>query len=342
MEIIYPGSVKITELYRKFEKNYPVYFTEAYHSAEQAQGFKTGFILNDDDLVMPFRVYKKLFFQFLQPLCPPLINANKPGIEQEKKFLNEIIIFLKKDKTYHRIMQPLVMDVFQTFPDHAPHCSFGQIFLEIETPSEDDIFAGFKSNYRNEIRAAIKAGTEIKSGPSELDNCYELYKTVHERQGIYHDPKSFFQLLGKHLIPGQKMQFYTAYLNNDAQCSALILYAGSEALYLFGGSQAKPALPGIIKLMQWQIIKEMKSIGIKRYIWGGCRLSEVSGTKQQGMQEFKLRFGSTIKKGFLWKYDVNPAYAGLYDLLMKIDSKLKGRKVAGDVIDYEMNREVII
>jgi hypothetical protein len=81
--------------------------------------------------------------------------------------------------------------------------------------------------------------------------------------------------------------------------------------------------------------------GVKRYVFGGCRLSDTQGTKLDEIQEFKLRFGSSIKKGYIWKMDLDSFYCKMFDLLIAFQCKLRGAKVPVDTIDYEKDREVI-
>jgi hypothetical protein len=44
----------------------PIFFSQAYHQFEQASGYQTGFFKSNNNSYMPFRVYKKLFFRFIQ------------------------------------------------------------------------------------------------------------------------------------------------------------------------------------------------------------------------------------------------------------------------------------
>lgn len=329
-------------LFNLKKEKYPIYFTLPYHQFEQALGYETGYFNSNNEIFMPFRVYKKWLFRFVQIMYPPLKNGVIMSEAEEKLFLNECVSSLKSQNKYHRIIQPFIMDVFQTFPDESDHCEFGQLYLNIDGKSEEEIFSGFQARYRSQIRSAANDNLSlIKNGETEIENCYELYKNLHQRQSMYHDNKSYFTSL-KECLQKEEVFFYTAYYNNIPQCSALITLKNNEAYYLFGGSVPKTAHQGIIKLMHWEIIKKIKSLGVKKYIWGGCRLSDVSGTKQQGMQEFKLRFGSEIKKGYLWKIDINKSYSNFYDFLIAFQHKMKGKQYKGDVIDYEKNRAVII
>jgi hypothetical protein len=321
----------------------PVFFTLSYHKFEQSCGYQTGFFIGNNNALMPFRVYKKLFFRFIQIMYPPIKDGERLSENEEKSFLNEAIKLLNTTKQFHRIIQPFVWDVFYAFPDGASFCPFGQLYSEIENKTESEIFDDFSSNYRNAIRKVLTNANLVsfKSEVKELASFYEVYQQVHAKQQIYFDQISHFEKMQQSL---GKDHFFlnNLYYDNAIEGGAVITFTKKEANYLYGGAKSPTQQNGSIKLLQFEIIKQLKKLGVKKYIWGGCRLSDVKGTKQQGMQEFKLRFGAKIKKGFLWKMDIHPFYCYLYDTLMSIQLKLKGQKSSIDVIDYEKNRTVII
>lgn len=326
----------------KVDEN-PVFFTQAYHQFEQSCGFQTGFFKSADNTFMPFRVYKKLIFRFIQIMYPPIKNGERLNKQDEQNFLNEVVALLKSQKNYHRIIQPFVWDIFYAYPNGASFCPFGQLYSDLENKTEQEIFENFSPKYRNAIRKVLTNPdlVSLKSHEDQLVPFYQVYQEVHAKQHVYFDQLSHFQKM--HQALGQNHFLLTnLYYDNTLEGGAVISYTKNEAYYLYGGAKNPTKQNGSIKLLQLEIIKYLKNAGVKKYIWGGCRLSDVTGTKQQGMQEFKLRFGAQIKKGFLWKIDINPLYCKLYDGLISLQLKLKGQKSSTDVIDYEKNRTVII
>lgn len=321
----------------------PVFFTQAYHQFEQLCGYQTGFFRSDNRTFMPFRIYKKWIFRFIQIMYPPLKNGERLSTDEEKSFLNEVITAVKSKKQYHRIIQPFVWDVFAAVPEGATACPFGQLYSDIGVKTTQEVFENFSPKYKNAIRKVLSHEelVNIKTTPDELNAFYEVYKQVHEKQHVYFDSISHFQKMQQALGTAHFL-LCNLYYENSLEGGAVVSYTKKEANYLYGGAHNPTKQNGSIKLLQYEIIKQLKKAGVKKYIWGGCRLSDVSGTKQQGMQEFKLRFGAQIKKGYLWKMDINTTRCKLYDQLMMFQLKLKGQKPGVDVIDYEKNREVII
>jgi lipid II:glycine glycyltransferase (peptidoglycan interpeptide bridge formation enzyme) len=110
------------------------------------------------------------------------------------------------------------------------------------------------------------------------------------------------------------------------------------AFYLYGASADKIEVTGAMNYLHWQSILQMKEKGVKRYDFAGARLSDVSGTRLEGIQQFKARFGSALDEGFLWKKDLSYMPCHLFDNLLSFKLKLKRQKVPKDIIDQEKMR----
>lgn len=90
-----------------------------------------------------------------------------------------------------------------------------------------------------------------------------------------------------------------------------------------------------MNLLQWNVIKKMKENNVKFYDFMGARMNPEVGSKYEGIQRFKERFGGELKKGYLWKYSLNDFKYWLYRLLVFIYSK---GHFHGDIIDQERKR----
>ncbi len=99
---------------------YPVFFTQAYHEFEHSNGYETGFITEDHKVWMPFRIYKKLIFNFIQIMYPPLLAGERLTVAAEKKFLNACIEQLKKEKNIIASFSRLCGMYFILFPIVLP------------------------------------------------------------------------------------------------------------------------------------------------------------------------------------------------------------------------------
>ena len=81
---------------------------------------------------------------------------------------------------------------------------------------------------------------------------------------------------------------------------------------------------------------EFKKMGVREYDFMGARLNVEKGSKLEGIQRFKSRFGGELKKGYLWKYEINPIKTKTIYFLQKVIFKLKGQDYKGDAIDQEL------
>jgi hypothetical protein len=324
-------------------EDFPIYFTPAYHNYENAIGFETGF-LHLGGVLFPFRVYKKLFYRAIQFMHPP-VNDKGELIEagKEKNFTETALQFLRKEGRFHRVSQPFTNEVFNAIPQGATGAPFGKFFLPLEGKTEDDLLMGFQPRARRSVKEVIKEAEkiEVKFGPGQLDALYPMYLALHKKQSLYAEP--FTTLKAQADILGEKHCLISMiYDHGTPEGGVMALYTQREACTFHGAVADKTRLQGSLRYLYWEMIREFHRRGVKTMAFGGARLSDVSGTKLQGIQDFKSRFGAGIRKGFIWKADLNPAVCRAYDTLMMANMKLKGLKAGPDVIDYEKNRTPII
>ena len=100
----------------------------------------------------------------------------------------------------------------------------------------------------------------------------------------------------------------------------------------------KVVLDGVfnaMNLLHWSAMKLMKERGVKYYDFVGARINPDEGSKYEGIQRFKSRFGGELKKGYLWKMPLNKFK---YKLFCWLVAAKQGRNYCGDVIDQERKR----
>jgi lipid II:glycine glycyltransferase (peptidoglycan interpeptide bridge formation enzyme) len=143
----------------------------------------------------------------------------------------------------------------------------------------------------------------------------------------------FFAHLKDNVICG------VAYYNQVPQGAMFIPYSRFAGFYVYGASAGQMQITGTINYLYWNTIKILKQKGVKRYDFVGARLSIVSGTKLEGIQQSKERFGATLEKGFIWKKDINKLTCNLFDYLVTLKLKLKNQKPPLDIIDQEIIKQ---
>lgn len=306
-----------------FSKTYCNYFSGEFYL------LKTN---SADAIYVPIIIKKSAFLKIAQFLdVPRLHNGSRLSDSDERELLDTLILHLKKEKVAHRISQGINWAIFKSYPKDSVHCQFGTYQLDLSKP-EEVLWEGLHSKHRNVIRNAQKLGAAIRSGNNEIPVFYELYKSTMQRNKMSCEPLDYFKELSNHF----KNSFCAVVYHDGAPQGALFVpYTSYGAYYLYGASSAEVKLTGAVNLLHWEFILFLKKQEIPLYDFVGARLSDLSGTRYEGIQRFKERFGAELVKGYLWKKDLNRLRCAFYDILLKIKLTLKGQKKPLDIIDQE-------
>jgi lipid II:glycine glycyltransferase (peptidoglycan interpeptide bridge formation enzyme) len=76
--------------------------------------------------------------------------------------------------------------------------------------------------------------------------------------------------------------------------------------------------------MHFEIMKFLKEKGVEKYDFVGARLCYAKNSKYEGLQRFKSRFGSKLKRGYTFIVPIKKMKYYLFILMVKIYFKLKG------------------
>ena len=320
---------------------FPYFFLKEYASFKKSSEGKN--IIYFEDLfgnVMPVKLWRNKFLKFLQPIYPPLSPEGKRLIERDEQyFLNKFIIHVEEKKMAHRIVQPENFAIFHSVPRNSVYVPFGTYYLDLEKHSEVELFKNLHSKNRNVIRNAEKNNVNLKYGKECIEDFYLMYKQTMNRSDMYCQSISYFNDFYNKLP--QNILCGVAYYNNIPQGGLFLPFTKFGAFYLYGSSKEKIEINGAINYLHWNTIKLLKAKGVKRYDFVGARLSDVSGTKLAGIQQFKERFGSELETGFLWKQDIGKVECALFDEASRIRYKLKKVTPLLDIIDEELMKKNI-
>lgn len=169
---------------------------------------------------------------------------------------------------------------------HAEHT----IILDL-TKSAETLLAEMRRQTRYEVRRAAKLGIKV-----EWSNDEALFKEFHQVQAEtaarqHFIPPNLKMLLAERTAFGKAARLYVARTEaGEPVAYGLILIAGGEAEYFEAAStELNYKLPGAYDL-QWQVIQDLKKLGIKRYnLWG---------IAPAGQPEHRYAKVTTFKKGF--------------------------------------------
>lgn len=182
---------------------------------------------------------------------------------------------------------------------HAEHT----VIIDLEA-SEEQLLKNMRKQTRYEVRRAEKMGVQVEWGNSE-----ELFREFHEVQAEtaarqHFVPPDLKTLLAERTAFGDHVRLYVARTaEGEAVAYGLILIDGVEAEYFEAAStELNRKIPGAYAL-QWQVMRDLKALGIKRYnLWGiappeamrGAHDNVKSPHRYAGVTTFKTGFGGKV------------------------------------------------
>jgi len=295
----------------------------------QWQSSNYGYFISDEKIIIPFVVVSRLRFKWMVLTTSPL-NSN--DVSKEKILVGEIIEYAKKQN--HIYITCSNHALFNFYPPGSKHCVFGTYKVSLEL-AEEDLFKNLHTKHRNVIRKAEKDGVSIYHGQAYQKECISVIIETQTRQGLKSDNSQFdkFRLLNRHI------DYWIAKdRDGNLQGSSIFFWSKNHSsYYMYGGSSATHHT-GALNLLQWNAILYMKEHGVKYFDFVGARINPPKGSKYEGIQLYKSRFGSTLYKGYLFKVLLSPRYY-LLSFLLNVNSLLKYRKKhRDDMIDQEIKR----
>ncbi len=201
-------------------------------------------------------------------------------------------------------------------------------------PSEDEIIASFKQKTRYNIRLAAKKGVTVKAAETNSESMAQLYrmaKSTYERAGVYAREEAYFtDFWSLHAEQGSGQMFF-AYFEEEPVAGAFITYLGKSGLYKDGASYRDHPELQAPYLMQWEIMRWLKSRGVEEYdLHGVPPLAEIDNPDHPlaGLARFKRGFNSEITE-----------FIGTYDLVLNSRSYQLWRQMGERlVMAYEARR----
>jgi len=313
-----------------FNENYPIFLSENFLKTESNEyGWIIGYLDDEVEVILPFIIYKKIIFRLLRFTNAPYFLHQDMKKKYEQYFIDNII-HKTKELNVDLIMQPTTNVVFDKVPKSSIYAPFGTYKIDL-TLDENILWKNLHAKHRNVIRNAEKKGINIIENNYNINEIYTLISNTFKRSSMDFMTKEKFEKQIENFGKNVKV-FIARTENGEMQGCAIIPFSNYGGYYLHGGSIKKP-LTGAMNYMQWKIILSLKNSAVCEYDFVGARVDVDKGTKLEGIQKFKERFGSTLYKGYMWKYPIRPFKAKLFDFFYKILKKSEG-----DIIDQEKAR----
>lgn len=313
-------NVQITKNSTDFKKFLPIFATEEFLKTKSDN---YGWFISEYS-ILPFYIDKRAIFSKLVFTCE-VIDVEEGS---EKRFLEDVLA-KSKELGVDLIAQPLASVLFKYVPKNTKYIDWGSYVVDL-TISEDDVLKNMHSKHRNVIKKAMKDGVVIEETKSTEIIFNNLKETMNRQNRSY----PLLQELDG-LKPFSK--FYIAKKDGVVQGCAVLPFNKYGAYYLYGGSVVRP-YTGSLNYMHYFAMLELKKIGVKKYDFMGARPNVEKGSKLEGIQRFKSRFGGELKQGYLWKYELKPIKVEFINFIQKIRFKLKSKEYLGDAIEQELLR----
>ena len=284
---------------------------------------KYGWIRNEFYYI-PFILDKRAIF--VRMVFTDRVRAFKDGFsalsaEDEKKFLEECIQYLKKTKVCDFIAKSQANVVFASRPEGAECVPWGTYEIDL-SPDAESILASFDGKHRNVVRKALKDGIEIVT-TDDAELVYANIKETLKRQNSIHFPSIEYLRELRRNLP-ESSRFYAALdAQGKLQGTAVIVFDRERAYYMYGGSAEHPHA-GSLNLLQYKAMLDMKSQGVGIYDLVGARLRVAPGSKYEGIQRFKSRFGATLRSGWAFRVVFNRLKYEAFNIMTKTYLGLRG------------------
>lgn len=315
------------------QNNANVFFQQEYADFVKSTG-KFFYYCYSDKYVIPVSITKKTFFKYARLEAEPY-NYNSSVEEDETSFLDDVFEYLK-GKGIQWLMPSPASAFFMEVPSKAVKIPFGSHVIDL-CQGEEALFKNLHSKHRNVIKKAEKDGIRIEKGHSDtlirdfVHMNIETWGRSNQKTDGYNYWKNMIDSMPESSI------VYIAYDGKVPQSGAIFFYNLQMSYYMYGVNKNNPHT-GAGNLLQWQAILDMKTKGVKKYSFVGCRINEDEKSKYHGIQRFKERFGGELIKGYMFKCIFDKRMRQLFEMSYSIMSLLRtGRyKKIQDIIDQEL------
>jgi len=172
-------------------------------------------------------------------------------------------------------------------------CSTQSMLIDL-SQSEDNIFKGFSSTTRNNIRNAVKSGItcrRVELGEASIKSYYALHEETYSRNEIPPHPFAYF----KNLHTGMKDHYMCLEAvdpEGEILCMSNFGFYKKAAFYATAASKERSYKTNAAKLLQWEAMRILKKEGVESYNIGDIfpGITPDHG-KLYGLHRFKSSFG---------------------------------------------------
>jgi hypothetical protein len=274
--------------------------------------------------VLPYTIICKPGFRFVRFRVETIPMDGELNLEEERTFLNGVVAHFRSAGAA-MIIPAANTALFRTCPDGAIAAPYGTFINDLTKP-EDQMFAELHMDYRQNIRKAARTGVQVKIGPEYIDACHRLLvETMRRSKMKFKSLPEFRQNIAN---LGENVRIFVAESEGAIQACLIAPFSLHSGYDWYSGTISKPAR-GAMHLLIWEAMLCFQKLGVKRFNFTGVRVKPQPGSKQEGIFNFKMRFGGRLAEGLMWKYSFSPLKSLVYSWGVRA---LTG----GDVVDQEL------
>ncbi len=167
--------------------------------------------------------------------------------------------------------------------------------------NEDNLFSGFESTTKRNIRKAIKENVRVYQDQSleAVNQFYQLNSITRQRHGLPPQPYSFFKNLFNIILKNNFGTIFLAKKDNKIIAGAVYLHIGKKALYKFGASDMSYQKLRANNLVMWEAIKLYNSNGYSEFSFGKTE------PNNEGLRRFKNGWSVRELESHTYRFGLN-------------------------------------
>ena len=308
----------------------PIFACEAFL---KAVGSEYGWLGGTSDAgelrcLLPYTVIRKPGFRLVRFRVETVPLDGDLDVGEETSFLNSAVEYFRSSGA-DMIIPASNTAIFRTYPNGAVVAPYGTFIKDLEQPREV-LWSELHADYRYNIGRAMKGGIQIKSGTEYLDSSYTLIADTLKRSGLrfrhYNEFKSILLGLRKNV------RIFVAEYQGAVHACMVAPFSEHSAHDWYSGTTVKP-MRGAMHLLVWEAIRQFQEMGVKRFNFTGVRINPEKGSKQDGIRNFKMRFGGRLVQGYMWRYSFHSLKSVAYSVAVRL-------RKGGDIVDQERHKLV--
>lgn len=180
------------------------------------------------------------------------------------------------------------------------------------SPSLDDIMANFNQKGRHALKRAERDGVTAKPVDLTEENMKIMFDLLNDTAAGRFEASirsfDYYKEFWQSFAANGRGQLFFAYFDGKVVAAAYCMYLGKKGLYKDGASVRERTAYGASHLLQWEIMKWMKTKGVTSYdLCGAPHSSAINDESHKfyGVGRFKTSFNKHVTD-----------YVGCYDLVI--------------------------